>query len=176
MMARHNYSAQLDGARAVARDIPVSPKHGREICRYLKSKNLQSAKRILENVIALRQPIPYLRHNYDLGHKPGLAAARYPVKASQWILKLLKSVEANAQFKGINAVNATISHIAVHVASRPWHAGRHRGRKMKRAHIEIIVQEQKSETPKQKKNARVEQTKAKQSTRGVDSKAGVLTK
>ncbi len=141
----HAYATQMEGARAVGRDMPISAKHSLEICKFIKGKNLQAAKKILGEVMKIKTPVPYTRHNFDLGHKPGIGPARYPVKASEWILKVLNSVEMNAQAKGMNVSQLRVSHIVTHVASRPRHGGRHRGRRMKRTHVEIIVQESKEE-------------------------------
>ena len=70
---------------------------------------------------------------------------KYPVKAAGIIKKLLESVESNAQFKGLNTSNLIIKHIKADFASRPWHFGRQRRRKMKRTNIEVVVEEVKTE-------------------------------
>lgn len=141
-MAKHHYATQMEGARAVGRDLPISAKHSQEVCNFIRGKNLHDAQKMLEEVVAVKRPVPYTKHLWDLGHKPGMANGRYPVKTSREILRLLKSVEVNAQFKGMNTSQLHITHIASHVASRPAHSGRHRGQRMKRAHVEIIVREQ----------------------------------
>ena len=56
-------------------------------------------------------------------------------------LGLLKSVEANAQFKGLHSSNLQIVHICAHRAARPMRSGRQRGRQTKRTHVEIVLQE-----------------------------------
>ena len=137
----HFYSTEIEGAKALGRDLPISFKHSVEVCRFVKGKNVHLAKQQLKEVIELKRAVPYRRFNQDLGHKRGMMSGRYPVKTTQYILKLIESAEKNAQFKGMNTEKLTIIHIAAHKASRPAHGGRHRGRAMKRAHIELIVQE-----------------------------------
>lgn len=102
-------------AKASGRELAIKPKAAREICDYLKGMNLQKAKRVLEDVIELKKPIPYKRHNEKLPHRKGLNgfdAGRFPKKAAEEILKILESVEANAEFKGLYADRLKISHMA----------------------------------------------------------------
>ncbi|MBI5880864.1 50S ribosomal protein L22 [archaeon] len=98
-------------ARAVARDVEASTKQSIEICNYLRHRKLAQAKATLERVILKEQAIPFKRFMNALGHKPGMASGRYPIKASKIFLKLLESVEANAQTKGLNTSNLEIVHI-----------------------------------------------------------------
>lgn len=149
-MAASSPPAATAGARAAARDVQVSVKHGVEVCRWIRGKPLPAAKKLLEQVIKRQRAVPYLRYNWDLGHKRGMAAGRYPVRTCQTILRLLQSAEVNAQFKGMNTSKLAITHIVAHRASRPLHAGRHRGRVMKRAHLEVVVQERVPETKREK--------------------------
>lgn len=126
-------------ARAKSTAVPISYKHSEEIARHLRHKKLQRAKRILTDAIAMKQPIPFTRYNRGMGHKSGMAAGSYPINASKAFLALLESVEANAQAKGLNAGDLIIAHIQAHKAGRRLHGGRHGGRLMKRAHIEVVV-------------------------------------
>lgn len=129
-------------ARAIGRDVDVSPKQAIEICNRLRRKSLSRAKQILQDAIAMRKPIEFTRFTNGLGHKPGnIAAGRYPVKASQTILALLESAEVNAQSKGLNTSNLSIIHVCAHRANEPFHAGRQRRSQMKRAHVEVVMQE-----------------------------------
>lgn len=130
-------------ARAVGLALPISTKHAVEICNFISGLKLKKAKEILNKVISLEQPIPFMRYNRDIGHKRGIAAGRYPVKASKEILKLLEDVEANAQFKGLNTSALIIKHISANKAAIQWHYGRRRRRRMKRTHIEVVVEETK---------------------------------
>jgi large subunit ribosomal protein L22 len=102
-------------AIASGRDLEIKPKTAREICHHLKGKNLQRAKRELEEVIEGTKPIPYYRYNKKIPHRkgmPGHDAGRYPRKAAETILKILNSVEANAEFKGLYADKLKIIHMA----------------------------------------------------------------
>jgi len=141
-------------AKAIFRDQDISTKHSVEICRQLRGKPLAKAITYLEDVIALKQAVPFLRYLGDVGHKRGMAAGRYPVKASKAFLRLIKSAQKNASNKGLDEENLIIKHICAHKASRPMRYGRKTRREMKRTHIEIVVEEaiaakktQKKQTP-----------------------------
>ncbi|MBN1386748.1 50S ribosomal protein L22 [Candidatus Woesearchaeota archaeon] len=128
-------------ARVAGLDLAISTKHSIEISSFIRGMDLQKAKRCLEDVISKKKAVPFRRFNMDMGHKKGIGPGRYPVKAGGEFLKLLLSVEANAQSKGLNTGNLTLVHVSSHQASRPMKPGRHRGRVMKRSHVEIVVKE-----------------------------------
>ena len=132
---------QATMAKAVGVSLPISMKHSREICEFVKHKNVQKVKVMLDKVQETELAIPFTRFNKNIGHKPGMAAGRYPVKAAAEIKKVVENVEANAQFKGLNVNSLVIVHACAKLAPRPFRFGRQRGRKMRRAHVEIIVRE-----------------------------------
>jgi len=116
-MARIKYSYQpadeTKAAKAMGYEMPISFKHAVEICRELRGKKLEEAKKILEDVIALRRPIPFKRYKKKVAHKSGLHkwyAGRYPQKAAKYILKVLKNLEANAIYKGLDVSKLVIVH------------------------------------------------------------------
>lgn len=131
-------------AKVVGRSLPISTKFCVEICNFIRNKNTSEAKEILRKVIDRKKAIPFKIFNKDLSHKRKIGPGRYPKKAAGEIIKLLESVEANAQFKGLNTSNLYIAHINAHLASRPWRYGRQRRRKAKRTYVEIIVGEKKT--------------------------------
>jgi len=155
-----NYSAKVEGevAKALGRDLPISKKHSVEICHWLRKRKLEQAKNLLNKVLKKELAVPYKKHTWNLGHKRSTQGpGRYPLNACKEILRLLEAVETNAQFKGMNTSNLIIEHFNAHQASRPWHFGRQRRRKMKRTHVEIIVKEGKKEkTEKPKKEIKKE--------------------
>lgn len=116
-MARIKYSYQpadeTKAAKAMGYEMPISFKHAVEICRELRGKKIEEAKKILEDVIALRKPIPFKRYKKKVAHKHGLHkwyAGRYPQKAAKFILKVLKNLEANAEYKGLEVEKLVIVH------------------------------------------------------------------
>ncbi|MEM1628948.1 MAG: 50S ribosomal protein L22 [Desulfurococcaceae archaeon] len=150
------YSVKLDDeskiAKAVRFDIPVSIKYMREIAYTLKGMKLLDAIRFLEDVIKLKQPIPFRRYHGKLSHKKGLSdrfkwpIGRYPVKGAKYTLELLKNVLANAEFKGLDKNKLVIIHIAAHKGITlkrymPRAFGRATPKYRRMTHVEIIVKE-----------------------------------
>ena len=100
-------------AKASGREVKVSPKAAREVCQAIKGMNLGEAKEFLQQVINLKKPVPFRRHNKKVPHRKGLqkyAAGRYPVKTSKKIMEILESAEANALYKGLDIENLRIAH------------------------------------------------------------------
>ncbi|MBR9691213.1 50S ribosomal protein L22, partial [Candidatus Woesearchaeota archaeon] len=129
-------------AKATGRSLPISPKQSVEICNFIRNKNLQRAKKILDDVILEKIPVPYKRYNRSIGHKTGkLSVGRYPIKACKQILSILKSAESNAQTKGLNTSNLVITSLIANKGSKQYRYGRQRGRRMKRTHIEVVLEE-----------------------------------
>lgn len=158
-------------ARVAGRALPISTKFSIEICNFIKKKSTSEAKKILQDVIDGKKAIPFKIFNKDLSHKRKIGPGRYPKKSAIEIVKLIESVEANAQFKGLNTSNLSITHINAHLASRPWRYGRQRRRKAKRTHIEIVVEEKKTEEKGKKgpakKEAKVEEKAKKPSNETI---------
>jgi large subunit ribosomal protein L22 len=104
-------------AHAMARSLKVSPKHCVDICSAIRGMNVQKAKNYLNDVIDMKQAVPFKRHNKKVGHRKGLkgwTAGRYPVKAASAVLKVLENAEANAEYKGMDIENLKIEHISSH--------------------------------------------------------------
>lgn len=141
----------MEIAKAISKDLRISTKHSIEICNFIRYKNLLKAEETLRRVIRQDSAIPYKRFNRDLGHKPGMAAGRYPIKACTEILTLLKSVQANAENKGLNTKSLYISKLIANQGSGQYHSGRKRRVQMKRTNIEIEVAEKKTHTKETKK-------------------------
>lgn len=137
-----NTTSKDSGHVAVARalNLPVSTKQCVEICRSLRYKDISSAKKFIEEVSLLKRAVPYKRSTMNIAHKAGMSAGRYPQKAAKEILRLLKSVEANAQAKGLDISNLKITKILANKASIPFTGGRNRGA-TKRTHVEVEVRE-----------------------------------
>ncbi|MEE9268027.1 MAG: 50S ribosomal protein L22 [Thermoplasmata archaeon] len=111
------YSQDVDEettAKAYGRELPISPKKAREVCRALRRQHLDAAKELLEDVMAKRRAIPYGRYNKEVAHQSGVGPGGYPVKVAQHILRLLESAEENAEYKGLDAEKMIIHHISAY--------------------------------------------------------------
>lgn len=143
--------------RVMGRDIPISTKHSIELCTTLRHKNIAVAKKILEDAINEKRPIPFRRFTNGLGHKPGMAAGRYPKNACERFLVMVKSLETNGQHKGLNTAHLVLIHTVANRGSRPYRPSRQRGRRMKNTHVELVAREEKErkETGKAKASSPV---------------------
>jgi len=128
-------------AKVDVRNLAISTKFSVEIGKFIIKKNLQTAKKMLEEVIIKKRAVPMKKYNKEVPHKVGMAAGRFPVKASEAVLTLLKSVESNAEEKGLATEKLIISEFITGKGTHQMHQGRKRGRSMKRTHIKIIVKE-----------------------------------
>ncbi len=118
-MPNWGYSTELayseKVAKASAREVDVSPKWAREVCRAIKGLSISEARELLEAVVEKRRLIPYRRYKKKRAHHAETRGpGGYPVKVSKIMLKLLDELEANAEFKGIDLDRARIVHAAAH--------------------------------------------------------------
>jgi len=120
-MKKAGYSApEVDTettARAMARELLIPTKKTFELCRAIRGMNVEKAKEYLENVIALKQPVPFKTFNRWVGHKKGIGPGRYPVKSARAVLRLLESAQENAEYKGLTSDEMRIKVIAAHKGS-----------------------------------------------------------
>jgi large subunit ribosomal protein L22 len=135
-------------AIAFGKGLPISTKQSVEICSFIRGKTIDESKMLLSGVVDGKVAVPVKRFNKDMGHRKGkIASGRFPKKASQHILDLVKSVESNAKNIGLTTP-LIIDEIISNIGSRSWHHGRIRRIKNKRTNIKIVVVEGKKEKPK----------------------------
>jgi large subunit ribosomal protein L22 len=140
-------------AKASGREIKVSHKAAREVCKAIKGMDLTKAKTYLLEVMAKRKAVPYTRYNKSLGHRAGIThafAGRYPIKASEQILNVLKAAQANAENKGLDADNLKIIHSCAYPGMKikrftPRAHGRASPKYNITTHIEIVLEEKVSQ-------------------------------
>lgn len=110
------YSAQpaedAKTARAYGRDLPCSPKSGRNVARAIKGMPVSRAKQFLEEVAVLKTAVPFKVRNRKIHHRKGtgFGPGKYPVQVVKCFLKVLSSAEANAEYKGLDKERLVITH------------------------------------------------------------------
>ena len=142
------YTAKTDSdktSRAIGRDLPISWKKAREVCKVLKGMNTDMAIDYLDKVIAKEVAVPYKRYNRCVAHKRGIGPGGYPVKVSEAIRKILEQAQANAEYKGFDTDSLRIHTIAAHKGSpikafRPRAHGRSAPFYQDKVHIEVILE------------------------------------
>jgi large subunit ribosomal protein L22 len=136
-------------ARASGREIRVSHKAAREVCRTIKGMMLDNAKTFLRDVTEKKRPVPFRRYKKKLGHRHGVEkafAGRYPVKTAQQVLRVVEGAEANAENKGLDVDRLRILHAAAYPGMKikrymPRAHGRSSPRYETTTHIEIVLEE-----------------------------------
>ncbi len=136
-------------AKASGRELKVSHKAAREVCKAIKGMMLNDAKQYLRDVAAKKKAIPYTRYNKKLPHRHGLIktfAGRYPIKASQQILDVLESAQSNAENKGLDVDRLRIMHAAAYQGIKlkrytPRAHGRASPKYDTTTHVEIVLDE-----------------------------------
>ena len=136
--------------KASGREVRVSHKSAREICKTIKGMTLTRAKQYLRDVIDKKRAVPFRRFKKKAGHRHGLEktyAGRYPVKASKQILKVLEGAEANAEYKGLDTDRLRIIHASAYPGMKikrytPRAHGRTSPKFQILCHIEIALEEQ----------------------------------
>ncbi len=76
---------------------------------------MDSAKELLEDVTKKKRAIAYRRYKKEVPHRSmdeAWYAGRYPVKAAKMFLYLLKELESNAEYKGLDVDRLRIVHAA----------------------------------------------------------------
>ncbi|SFM84569.1 50S ribosomal protein L22 [Methanolobus profundi] len=149
-MARIGYSIELDpkvSSKAMGAELHISPKKSRELGKAIKGMRTTAAQRYLEEVVIMKQAVPFKRHSDGSGHRKGpMANGRYPVKVAQAFLKILENARNNAEYKGLDPDNMYIAHIAskrgrvIH-GMRPRARGRGSPSNTETVNVEIILNE-----------------------------------
>ena len=119
-------------------NLPISTKYSVAICKFIKNKKIQDAVVDLEQVIALKKSIPM---KGEIPHRKGrrMMSGRFPKKASQHFIVLLKSLAANANTNELE--EPIIIEAIANIGSRPY--GRFGTIRRKKTHIKIRVREKK---------------------------------
>ncbi|TGC08463.1 50S ribosomal protein L22 [Methanolobus halotolerans] len=149
-MARIGYTVEFDqktSAKAMGAELHISPKKSREVGNAIKGMRIEVAQRYLEDVIEMKQAVPFKRHHEGAGHRKGaMATGRYPVKVAEAYLKILENARSNAEYKGLESNQMYIVHVAskrgrvIH-GMRPRARGRGSPKNTETINIEIILNE-----------------------------------
>jgi large subunit ribosomal protein L22 len=135
--------------KASGRDLRVSPKAAREVCKTIKGMKLEEARNFLQQVALKKRAVPIRKYKKKLPHRSGLQkayAGRYPVKAAQKILEVLEVAEANAEFRGFDTERLRIIHAAAHQGMKirkfiPRAFGRSSPYFNRLCHVELVLEQ-----------------------------------
>ena len=130
-------------AIVMAQNIPISTKHSAAICRFIKNKKIDSAISDLEAVLKFKKVVP-MRGEIPHRHGKGMMSGRFPKKASENFIKLLKSLKANSNYNGLE--NPIIIGAVANIGERPF--GRFGAVRKKRTHIKLVAKDITEKKPK----------------------------
>lgn len=134
-------------SKAMGKELHISRKHAHEIVTAIKGMKLDSAQEFLENVVALKQAVPFKRYTRNISHKKGMCTGRYPQKAAKEILRIVKNAQSNATYKGLDAENMRITHVATkkghtYMGQFPRAQGRATPKRQETVTVEMIAEVQ----------------------------------
>ncbi|HEY9245849.1 MAG TPA: 50S ribosomal protein L22 [Candidatus Methanoperedens sp.] len=145
-----NYSIEPDPektSKAIGKELHISRKHAHEISSAIKGMKLSDAREFLEDVAELKRAVPFKRYKRNIPHRRGMCTGRYPQKAAREFLKVLKNVESNATYKGLDTENMKLTHIATKtghtfMGSFPRAQGRATPKHHETVSVEMIMEAQ----------------------------------
>lgn len=154
----HKYSFQnfeeKSMVKVCGRNMPISHKQSYEIANFIRGKQIDAVIKLLESVIVQDRAVPYRRFNRDICHKAGgVGPGRYPKKASEHIILLLKNLKGQAQDKGLDTNKVFVIHAAMQKGQKLRHYGRKMGTVRKNTNFELVGKEMEIavKKPEQKK-------------------------
>ena len=145
----HGYTATADPdttAKALGRELTISPKLSREVAGTVRGMKVDKAIQALEDVVALKRPVPLKRYNKRVSHKQGVGPGRYPEKVAKAFLNVIQSAVANAEYKGLDVDSMVLRTITVSRGRTiPGHMPRAHGRatqwNQETVNLEVIIEE-----------------------------------
>ena len=130
-------------AIVMAKNIPISTKHSAAICKFIKNKKIDGAINDLEAVLKFKKVVP-MRGEIPHRHGKGMMSGRFPKKASENFIKLLKSLKANSNYNGLE--DPIIVEAVANIGERPF--GRFGAVRKKRTHIKLVAKDITEKKPK----------------------------
>ena len=116
--------------------LPISTKTAAGIGKFIKGRKIGDAIKELELVALGKKAIPL---KGEFAHKKGMDSGKYPKKASENIIKILKDLSANSNVNGLE--EPIIVEFIANIASRPY--GRFGSIRKKRTHVKIVAKDKK---------------------------------
>ena len=145
----HGYTATADPdttAKALGKELTISPKLSREVAGMIRGMKVDKAIQALEDVVALKRPVPLKRYNKRVAHKQGVGPGRDPEKVAKAFLTIIQSAVANAEYKGLDVDSMVLRTITVSRGrTLPGHMPRAHGRatqwNQETVNLEVIIEE-----------------------------------
>ena len=140
------YMYEPKGKHGAARreHINCSHKDLCNVCENIRGMLTEDAVPFMESAAAGEIPIRFKTHNKRMAHRRELGGkkGRWPIKASKFVLDVLKNAVANAEAKGL--FDTRVAHAAAnkqHIYNRLAPRGTMRRNDYETAFIEIVLEE-----------------------------------
>lgn len=109
--------------KARGSDLRVHFKNTHETGAAIKGMSLERAQKYLQAVVEKKEIVPFRRYKIGVKGKPQcrnwkVPVGRWPKKSCEFMLGLLKNAESNAELRGIDTENLTVTHVQVNKARR----------------------------------------------------------
>ncbi|MDV3293417.1 MAG: 50S ribosomal protein L22 [Nitrososphaerales archaeon] len=135
--------------RASGREVNISPKAAREVALTIKGMSVVKAIGLLELVMKKKMAIAFRRHKLKVGHRSelqGFPSGSYPVKTAKVFIEVLKNLQSNSEFKGLDPEHVEIIHSAAYAGRTikdyiPRAYGRSSPNFHQLVHIELVGKE-----------------------------------
>jgi large subunit ribosomal protein L22 len=135
--------------RASGREVNVSPKAAREVALSIKGMPITGAIELLERVSEKKMAIAFRRHKLKVGHRSelqGFPTGSYPVKTAKAFLSVLRNLQSNSEFKGLDPERVKIIHASAYAGRTvkdyvPRAFGRSSPNFHQLVHIEVVGKE-----------------------------------
>ena len=143
------YSTDVDPdktAKAYGYELHCSKKDSKNLAYAIRGMKTDNAKKYLQEIIDMKQPVPAIFHNKKRAHQKGIGPGSFPQKAAKYMLKTLENAENNAEYKGFDIENMKITHISTYGGRvirgiMPRAHGRATDYNTKTTNIEIVLEE-----------------------------------
>ena len=121
-------------AEVNVKSAPISTRHSVALCNFVKRKDIERAIKELEEVVAKTRALP-MKGEFAHRKGKGIMSGKYPQVSTKYFVKLLKSLQSNANVNDIK--NPTIVEAIANLAPRPL--GRFGTYTRKRTHITLMA-------------------------------------
>jgi len=130
-------------AKVNATSAPISTRHSVDLCKFIKMKDIEKAIKELEEVVSKRMALP-MKGEFAHRKGKGMMSGKYPQNSTKYFIKLLKSLQSNANANEIK--EPVIVEAVANLAPRP--RGRFGRYQRKRTHITIVAKNKQKEKKK----------------------------
>ena len=148
MKIGYTFTPENEGfmAKATGRELRIKFKDSIEICAAIQGMKAKEAVTYLEKVLEQKTTyIPFKKAKTQHGHKAGMKPfGAQPIRAIAAILIVLKSANANAEFRGLDLDNCIVKSAVAqrgHKLRRMKPKGRHAVFESYLTNVQIFVEE-----------------------------------